>query len=326
MKMLPERRENCKFDLRNLLSGLYLFASGNKEIITTNKEEKGRQSVMKQFKPVILFAAVLLIVGASVPSGEKELIIRLQGEVIVLQRQIRDLQESFDKWQGQSNASMQKLTENSSTSVRELSTIGETLRNSRTTQSNSLAGTNASLQRITEILSGHRQSFDQVSDQLNSLRQSMKDLQQKQELRDQREQKERMENRESGAATASPDAIYAAGYASFMKGNFDSAISHFRAFLREQPQGEDSDDALYWIGESLFAQGRYAEAMTVYDRILSDFAQGDRSQGALFRRGLSLLHLERRDEGIAVLRSVIGQYPQSREAGLAREELRRLGV
>ncbi|MBK9315491.1 MAG: tetratricopeptide repeat protein [Acidobacteria bacterium] len=278
---------------------------------------------MKQFKPVILFAAVLLIVGASVPSGEKELIIRLQGEVIVLQRQIRDLQESFDKWQGQSNASMQKLTENSSTSVRELSTIGETLRNSRTTQSNSMAGTNASLQRITEILSGHRQSFDLVGDQLNSLRQSLKEMQQKQE---QLEQKEKMENRETGAASGSPDAIYAAGYASFLKGNHDSAIRQFRDFLREQPQGEDSDDALYWIGESLFAQGRYAEAMAAYDRILSEFSQGDRSQGALLRRGLSLLHLERRDEGIAVLRSVIGQYPQSREAGLAREELRRLGV
>ncbi len=272
---------------------------------------------MKQFKPVILLGAIVLMAGAT--SGEKELIIRLQGEVIVLQRQIRDLQESFDRWQGQSNAAMQKLTENTSITAREITTIDEALRNSRTAQSNSLAGASASLQRMTEILSGHGRSFDQLGRQMESLDRSIQDLQRRQE-----QFEKRMESREIGSTGDSPEALYAAAYVHFVRGEYEKARQGFRGFLQRQPDGADSDDALYWIGESWFLQGRYAEALVEFDRVLG--GEGDRKQGALLRRGLSLLHLERRDEGIAVLRDVIGRFPQSREAGLAREELRRLGV
>ena len=53
---------------------------------------------MKRYALLIVPTLLLLVAGAATMPREsdKELIIRLQGEVIVLQRQVRDLQESFD--------------------------------------------------------------------------------------------------------------------------------------------------------------------------------------------------------------------------------------
>jgi hypothetical protein len=95
---------------------------------------------MKQYKPWIIVALLCVLVGASSPaSGEKELIIRLQGEVLVLQRQIRDLQEAFDKAQGQSTAALQRLVETSEGSQRTLANLEDSFKSTQTSQVNNLA-------------------------------------------------------------------------------------------------------------------------------------------------------------------------------------------
>ena len=75
---------------------------------------------MKHYSPFILFGILIFALGANM-SSDKDLIIRLQGEVLVLQKQVRDLQESFDKSTGQSVTLIQKVTDNSETTLRSLS-------------------------------------------------------------------------------------------------------------------------------------------------------------------------------------------------------------
>ncbi|MCI0338166.1 MAG: tetratricopeptide repeat protein [Acidobacteria bacterium] len=276
---------------------------------------------MQQYKPIFLAASLLLIIGAISPtSGEKELIIKLQGEVLVLQRQVRDLQESFDKWQGQSAASLQKISENTDTTVREISSVEDSLKNVQSFHSSNLAGTSVQLQKISEHLSRQNQNLSSLSQQMSTLRQSIQEFQQK------LESKERSERVADPSTTQnSPESLFATAYSQYNKGNYESAISFFRAYLNSQSQGEDIDDAIFWIAESLFSLDRHNEAIREYDRILSEFPKGDKATQALLKKGITLLHLERRNEGVTILKSVINQFPNSTEASTARNELSRLG-
>src|SRR5512145_1354367 len=105
----------------------------------------------QRYRYLVLAVALLLVAGASLPSSnDKELIIRLQGEVLVLQRQIRDLQESFDKWQVKSETSFSNLGSASETSTRTLSSIEDKLQRNQGSQANAVAGVNAHLAKISE--------------------------------------------------------------------------------------------------------------------------------------------------------------------------------
>jgi TolA-binding protein len=271
---------------------------------------------MQQFKPIFFAAALLLIIGATSPSGEKELIIKLQGEILVLQRQTRDLQESFDKWQGQSTTSIQKISENTESTAREISSIEDTLKLVQSSNSSNLAGATVQLQKISEQLSRQGNSFSSLTEQMNSLKQELQNLGQKLES---------SEKSSKATSQSSPDEIYSIAYGLFTKGNYEAAITNFRTYLGAQGQGEMSDDAIFYIAESFFSLARYNEALREYDRILSEYQKGDKYTQSLLKKGITLLHLERRNEGVGVLKSVISHAPGSQEASQAKDELSRLG-
>jgi tol-pal system protein YbgF len=272
---------------------------------------------MQQYKPLLLAATVLLIIGATSPaSGEKELIIKLQGEVLVLQRQVRDLQESFDKWQGQSTASLQRISDNSDSTVRDISSIEDSLKLVQASNASNLAGATAQLQRISEQLTKQSQNFSGINQQINDLKQSIQGFEQKLEAK---------EKSVTAIPQNSPDNLYFTAYSQFNKGDYESAITNFKAYLNTQSQSEESDDAIYYMAESLSSLARYNEALREYERILSEYPKGDKYTQALLKKGITFLHLERRAEGVSVLKSVISQSPGSQEASLAKNELSRLG-
>jgi tol-pal system protein YbgF len=281
---------------------------------------------MKQPAPWILVALFGVLLGASSPvSGEKELIIRLQGEVLVLQRQLRDLQESIDKAQGQSTATLQKLADSSDGSQRILTIIEESLRTTQTSQTNNLAGTNSRLNKIIEQLAGNEQKFNQLGQQIQSLRGSVDQFQRRLDS-DKEEQKERDRKQADATPTiTSPEQLYSFAYNQFSQGKYEQAIANFKRYLDGYSQTEAADNALFWIAESLNAQGKSGESLKEYERLLTMFPRSDRTASAHFKRGMLLLQLERRDEGVTSLRNVITQFPASPEAAQAAQELTRLG-
>ena len=289
-------------------------------IAASQRLVRGRIITMHQYKPWLLTAIFLLILGATSPSGaDKDLIIKLQGEVLVLQRQLRDLQESFDKWQGQSTQSLQKISDNTNSTAREISTIGDSLKTVQSSQTANLTGATTQLQKISEQLARHNQNFSSISQQITSLRESIQEYQQRSE----RERSEK--SLDPSLLINNPDNLFAAGSAQFKKGNYESAIIYFKTYLESHNQTPESDDALFGIAESYFSLGKYNEALREYDRLLSEYPRGDRTLQASLKKGITLLHLERRSEGVDLLRSVIAQAPNSQEASLAKDELNRLG-
>ena len=272
---------------------------------------------MKHYSPILFFVILIFALGANI-SSDKDLIIRLQGEVLVLQKQIRDLQESFDKSTGQSVTLMQKVTDNSETTLRSLSSIEEAIKFSQTTQSNNLTGASTKINRLSEQASQTDKRLDQISGQINALK-GFIEQQAKQRQEDERKKDTtppRFEN---------PEQLYAFAYTQHTQGKYDEAIANFRRYVEAYGSTEAADNAQFWIGEGLFAQMRYADALTEYERLLSAYPNGDKITAAQFKKGLSLLYLERREEGVATLRLVIASAPNTTEAAQARQELERLG-
>jgi TolA-binding protein len=266
----------------------------------------------------LAFAIILLLIlGASLPnSSDKELIVRLQGEVLVLQRQVRDLQESFDKWQVKSETSLNKLSDASDASTQTLSAIEDKLQRSQGSQSGVIAGINSHLAKISEQISVNNQQISQLNQNLNTLKQSVQEYQHK--LRE----RESLEVRPSND---DPEINFAAAYLKYKNREYDAAINLFRDYLRIAGQNEKSDDAAFWIAESLAAQGKLSEALNEYNEILARYPRGDKAATAQLRKGIALLRLEKRTEGVEALKTLVSLYPDSREASLARSELTRLG-
>ena len=272
---------------------------------------------MKHYSPFIIFGLLVFALGAKM-SSDKDLIIRLQGEVLVLQKQVRDLQESFDKSSGQSVTLIQKVTDNSETTLRSLSSIEEAIKFSQTTQSNNLSGASTKINRLSEQASQTDRRLDQIAGQINALKgvieQQAKQRQEEDKKKD--TTPPRFEN---------PEQLYAFAYTQYTQGKFDEAIANFRRYVEAYGTTEAADNAQFWIGEGLFAQMRYADALTEYERLLSAYPNGDKVTASQFKKGLSLLYLERREEGVANLRLVITNAPNATEAAQARQELERLG-
>lgn len=271
---------------------------------------------MKRYSPFIFFGILIFALGANM--SDKDLIIRLQGEVLVLQKQVRDLQESFDKSSGQSVTLIQKVTDNSETTLRTLGSIEEAIKLSQTTQSNNLTGASTKINRLSDQVSQTDKRLDLISSQISTLKgifeQQAKDRQEAERKKDLTPP--RFEN---------PEQLYAFAYTQYTQNKYDEAIANFRRYVEAYGTTEAADNAQFWIGEGLFAQMRYAEALVEYDRLLATYPSGDKVTASLMKKGLALLYLERRDEGVASLRLVIATAPNATEAAQAKQELDRLG-
>jgi tol-pal system protein YbgF len=275
---------------------------------------------MKRYQPLAFFAAIFLLLGAVSPgSNDKELIIRLQGEVIVLQRQVRDMQEFLDKWQARSSDSLNKISSDVGLMARGVNTLEDSFKTSELTLRNNASGTANQINRIAEQVSANNQQSTQIKQQLADLQRAV------QQLQTNLENKERNETPNSAAVANDPEYLFATAYTQFNRRNYESAINLFGQYLQLNNRSEKADDALFWIAESHFAQGRYDEALRHYEQALTDHPRGDKVPASLLKKGLSLLRLERRDEGTTVLKSLVNQHANSSEANTARDELRRLG-
>ena len=271
----------------------------------------------QRYRYLAFAAAILLITGASIPTrDDKELIIRLQGEVVVLQRQIRDLQESFDKWQAKSETSLNNLGSATETSTRTLSSIEDKLQRNQGSQANAVAGVNAHLAKIAEQMATNNRQVAQLGQNIDSLNQSLQAFQRK--LQEQ-------ESRIGRLSADDPETAYSQAYMKYKEGDYDSAVNLFRVYLKNFSQAEKADDAVFWIAESLAAQGKLAEALTEYDNILTKYPGGDKVASARLKKGMALLQMERRQEGVEVLKSVVSLHPNTQESETAKVELARLG-
>jgi len=259
-----------------------------------------------------LAAIVLLLLCSPSQAGKKELeaIAKLQAEVLILQRQLRDLQESFDRSNGQWLALLGQIGENVAALQRTLSALQQTLGETQTRTSSLFAQMDSRLTALETHLRTTSEHLVQLHDRIAALTESLAQAQRR-------------------AATIDPTdpiQLFSAAYGEYLKGNYELALDQFRQYVQRFPSLETTDNAQYWIGECLYSLGRYEDAVAEFDALLRTYPQSDKALAARLKKALALLELDRREDAIAELRLVARHPISSSEVNAARQRLEQLGV
>ena len=112
--------------------------------------------------------------------------------------------------------------------------------------------------------------------------------------------------------------LYNTAYRDLNRGNYQLALQSFRQFLQQYPNTDLSDDAQYSIGEILYDQGRFANSIEEFEKVLKWYRDSDKVPAALLKIGYAYISMQETDQGRLYLEEVIRDYPDSREANLAK--------
>jgi len=252
----------------------------------------------------ILIASLLLAVGAGSPpaaADQKEAQLKialdeLKEEVVVLERQVRGMQESMDRNSGQMGALITQIADNVSAIRQSQGRVAEAS-NSAITQ---VGG-------ISESLNATNHRIDRVSEQIADLKKIVENLPKLPTF--------------TSITPGNPDQLFAAAYGDYSRGNYDLAISEFRQYVETYPTSEMADNAQFWIGECFFGKKKFDEALVEYDKVMSAFPKGDKVPAARLKKGMTLMELGQTDAARAEFEALKRLYPRSNEAALARQQL-----
>ena len=266
-------------------------------------------------KTLVLITLTMTMVPFGGFAASKELV-RLQGDMTLLQQQVRDLQKSFDT----QNAVLQKLVEQLTDQVNILKRSVEDVKGSN---QQTQAAVSSRVESVAGQFSAVNSSLDLVLDRLAKLSQQLAETKAKVEVLD-------TPPASAGAPprTGPPSAeeLYNTAFGDFNKGSYDLARAGFQEYLKNYPDTELSDNAQYWIGESFYTQRKFTEAIQGFDKVLASYPKGDKAPAAALKKGYSLLEIKNNDAGIRELRQLIQKYPNSDSAQLAKDRLHAMGV
>jgi len=223
----------------------------------------------------------------------------LKTEVMLLQRQVQSMQDTFNKTTGELNTLVVQMSDNIATIRRAQSAI-----------STNSGDTITTVTAMGERLTATNQRMERLSEQFAQLKKVIEDIPKMPTF--------------AQITPGNAEQLFAAAYSDYSRGNYDLAISEFRQYVEIYPGSELADNAQYWIAEILVARKSLPEAVAEYEKVGVVNPQGDKTANALFKRGQLLLQLERKDEAVAQWLSLIKDHPKSQEAIQATEQLQQV--
>lgn len=103
-----------------------------------------------------------------------------------------------------------------------------------------------------------------------------------------------------------PDALYYVGTL-FYKENYPSAISAFRMYIEQFPQGKQLNEVTHWTGMCYYGMEGYLEAIGVFSEELDRFPNSEFTGDALRFTGMCYIMPGDTARGNEILRSVSGE-------------------
>ena len=105
---------------------------------------------------------------------------------------------------------------------------------------------------------------------------------------------------------------------------YEQATAAFRDFLTHYPSGRYAHIAQYWLGEAAYARRDFKQAVTDYQALLDNHPRSGKRADAMLKIGYSYQELKKSADSKRMMEQLIKLYPDSTEAGQARNQLRRM--
>ena len=130
-------------------------------------------------------------------------------------------------------------------------------------------------------------------------------------------------------ASASDEVMsYRAAYDAWRSNDHMKCIDRFGQFLQSFPTSQYADDASFWLADCYYKQGDLKTAILRFDDVATRYPKSEKASEALYRQGEALLKLGP-NFGKAAEKAfdrVVKEYPDSRRAEDARQQLKLLGA
>jgi len=121
---------------------------------------------------------------------------------------------------------------------------------------------------------------------------------------------------------------YRAAYDAWRGEDHQKCIDRFGQFLQSFPTSQYADDASFWLADCYYKQGDLKAAILRFDDVATRYPKSEKASEALYRQGEALLKLGP-NFGKAAEKAfdrVVKEYPDSRRAEDARQQLKLLGA
>jgi len=283
---------------------------------------------LKKHALLTLLIISLLLAGAPPGYAVNRDIWQMMQQLDALQQAVQNLQKTVDT----QTAVLKTLIEQASDNVNKIKSNMDDLRDS--TQRN-LATSNAHLDSMTTQIQALSESLEEAKSRIGKLGEQ---LAQTQNIIQTLSAPSQPSSGPPGAAAPGPggelkpqanvpdpDSLYNSGLSFYNGGQYGLAIQAFQDYLRSYGETDRASNAQFYIADSYYIQKNYKNAITEYDKCIERYPQGNKAAAAQLKKGFALIELGEKSAGLRELRSLIDQYPNSREADLARQRLKKLG-
>jgi tol-pal system protein YbgF len=117
---------------------------------------------------------------------------------------------------------------------------------------------------------------------------------------------------------------YDAALTQFRGGNFTAAQTSFASFIKRYPHSVLAPAALFWLGNAQYATRNYKEAVSNFRTLLGVAPRHDKAPEALLSIANCQMELKDQKAARTTLQQLVKTYPKSEAASAARERLAKM--
>jgi len=105
---------------------------------------------------------------------------------------------------------------------------------------------------------------------------------------------------------------------------YEQAVTAFKGFIKQFPNGRYAHIAQYWIGEANYAQRNFKQAITDYQKLIDNYPNSPKLAEAMLKIGYSQYELKKFKQAEATLKQLTKNYPGTTEAGQAQNLIQKI--
>ncbi|MBC8432786.1 MAG: tol-pal system protein YbgF [Desulfobacterales bacterium] len=118
--------------------------------------------------------------------------------------------------------------------------------------------------------------------------------------------------------------IYKSAKQAFAQSDFETAREEFQQLLQLYPQSPQADNAQFWLGETYYREKWYEKAILEYQKVIEKYPKGNKVPASLLKQGFAFSSLGDQANTRLILTELVKKYPESNEAKIAKQKLKRL--